>query len=356
MGSLQDAFLVSAVTMILIIRFQLWLTNYPQLGGGNLHIAHLLWGGLFMLVALGMLLSFVGPWIRFPAAIVGGVGFGFFIDELGKFITSDNDYFFQPAAAIIYLVFVVLYLLTRWMQNRRGLSQSECLVNAVDMLTEAAERGFDEHEKRRALELLAQADPANPLTGELRSVVERIETTEARQPGRAVRVAERIRQAYARLVEHRRFAWIVSAVFVVWAAISLVAITFLAIAAALTVGGVSAIDIAVAEGDHLSFINYAGLASSVVSGALVISGVLRMRRGRRLEAYRQFDRALMVAILIGAFFSFIEIQFSAVFGLAANILLLITVRLMIDSEEKLQAASGVAARASRPPAGAYASS
>jgi len=59
-GELQDTFLVSAVTMILVIRLQLWLTNYPQLGGGKLHIAHLLWGGVGMLIALILLLSFVG--------------------------------------------------------------------------------------------------------------------------------------------------------------------------------------------------------------------------------------------------------------------------------------------------------
>jgi hypothetical protein len=143
---------------------------------------------------------------------------------------------------------------------------------------------------------------------------------------------------------------------VAWAAISLISIALLAIAAALTVGGVSVVEIAVDEGDHISFINLAGLASSLVSGLLVISGVLRIRRGHRLEAYRQFDRALMVAILIGAFFSFVEIQFSAVFGLAANILLLITVRLMIDGEQELHGASRVAARAAGPPAGAYAPS
>ncbi len=146
-GSLQDGFLISAVATILVIRLQLWLTQYPQLGGGKLHIAHLLWGGLLMLIAIGLALSYVGRSLRMPAAILGGVGFGFFIDELGKFITSDNDYFFQPSAAIIYLIFVLLYLLTSWMQRRRGFSSGEYLANAADLLTEAARRDLDEHEK-----------------------------------------------------------------------------------------------------------------------------------------------------------------------------------------------------------------
>ena len=55
---------MSGVTTILVIRTQLWLTNYPQLGGHGLHIAHLLWGGLFMLVAIGLLLTFLGRRIR----------------------------------------------------------------------------------------------------------------------------------------------------------------------------------------------------------------------------------------------------------------------------------------------------
>jgi len=86
-GPLQDTFLIAAVTMIIVIRLQLWATNYPQLGGGRLHIAHLLWGGLFMLIAIGLLLSLAGRGWRRPAAVIGGVGFGFFIDELGKFVS-----------------------------------------------------------------------------------------------------------------------------------------------------------------------------------------------------------------------------------------------------------------------------
>src|SRR5450755_2562479 len=95
-GGLHEIFLVSSIGMILIIRLQLWATNYPKLSSGRLHFAHLLWGGLLMLVAIGILLSFVDRRLRVPAAVLAGAGFGFFIDEVGKFVTSNRDYFFKP--------------------------------------------------------------------------------------------------------------------------------------------------------------------------------------------------------------------------------------------------------------------
>ena len=152
-----------AVTTILVIRTQLWLTNYPQLGGHGLHIAHLLWGGMFMVIAIGILVTFLGRSPRRVAAIVGGVGFGFFIDELGKFITADNNYFFKPAAALIYLIFIGLFLLTRAFQRERGLSSAERLSNAIDLAGEAAAGRLDAAGRARALALLDGADPQDPL-------------------------------------------------------------------------------------------------------------------------------------------------------------------------------------------------
>jgi hypothetical protein len=49
-----------------------------------------------------------------------------------------------------------------------------------------------------------------------------------------------------------------------------------------------------------------------------------------------FERALLVEIFIGYFFEFLEIQFTAVFGLVVSILLLITVRYMIRGELHLR--------------------
>jgi len=138
-GPHLDWFLVLAVCTVLGIRFYLRLTGYPQIGGDTLHIAHMLWGGLMMLGALIILLSFLGRGSERLAVLVGGVGFGTFIDEVGKFITQDNDYFFQPTVAIIYVVFILVYLAIRAIHRDRLATHQEYLVNALQELTEAAE-------------------------------------------------------------------------------------------------------------------------------------------------------------------------------------------------------------------------
>src|SRR5256714_10366742 len=93
------AMLVSAVATVLLVRAFLALAGYPQLGGRGLHIAHVLWGGLLMVVGLVLLLSFAGPGIRPIAAVGAGVGIRLFIDGGGKVVTPANHYLYRPAAA-----------------------------------------------------------------------------------------------------------------------------------------------------------------------------------------------------------------------------------------------------------------
>src|SRR6266568_7898895 len=127
LGSLYELFLVAAIASLLLIRGGLALSGFPQVGGGGLHIAHMLWGGLLMLVSLLLLLGFIGRRTLHMAALVSGIGFGTFIDELGKFITSDNDYFFRPAIAVVYVIFVLLFLALRTLEAHGRFSQRELL-------------------------------------------------------------------------------------------------------------------------------------------------------------------------------------------------------------------------------------
>lgn len=88
-------------------RLYLDVTGYPQLGNSTFHFAHALWGGLLQVIAAMLMLIYLNEWIFSLSAILAGVGIGLFIDEIGKFITQSNDYFFPLAAPIIYVAFIL---------------------------------------------------------------------------------------------------------------------------------------------------------------------------------------------------------------------------------------------------------
>ena len=158
-----EIFLITAVCAILVIRFFLKLAGYPILGTETLHIAHMFWGGLLMAAAVIMAFSFIGRRNLIWVAALGGVGFGTFIDEIGKFVTHDNDYFFQPAVALMYLCLVLIFLGVKSVIHRTDILPSEYLLNAMESLEEAAFDDMDEVEKATILNYLRRADPDHPL-------------------------------------------------------------------------------------------------------------------------------------------------------------------------------------------------
>lgn len=322
LGLLHETFFVAAVTTILCIRTQLWLTNYPQLGGHGLHIAHLLWGGLFMVIAIAILLSLLGRRARWPAALIGGIGFAFFIDELGKFITADNNYFFKPAAGLIYLVFITLFLVSRAYQRHRGLNESERVRNAIELIGEATIAPLREGSRRRALALLAGVPASNQLRAPLLNLLEGLDATPDPDPPWFARAASGLAHRYEGWTRQRWFHGVVTTIFVFWFGLEVLTIVGLVL-------GSSGDSIA-----HLSFVNVASLVSTAVSCALAAVGLVRLTRGERLAAYTWLARALLVSIFVTRVFSFVESQFGAVIGLGFDVLLLISVQLMAAQERR----------------------
>jgi hypothetical protein len=139
--------LLSFAASITLIRLFLTLTGFPRLGGGGLHIAHVLWGGLLLFFASLLPLILANRWALVLGAALAGAGAGLFLDEVGKFITSSNDYFYPPAAPIIY----VFFLLTAWIyvQFRRPAAKDPrtSLYRVLEGLEEVLDRDLEKAER-----------------------------------------------------------------------------------------------------------------------------------------------------------------------------------------------------------------
>jgi hypothetical protein len=139
--------IVSFAATVIGTRWYLELTGFPQIGGGELHIAHALWGGLLLFIASLIGIVWTGHLVFRVAAVIAGVGIGLFIDEVGKLITATNDYFYPAAAPIIYatfLVAVIAWLRVRDFEQRGARRQ---LLSAMQLLEESVEADLQAAER-----------------------------------------------------------------------------------------------------------------------------------------------------------------------------------------------------------------
>ncbi|CAN5870372.1 hypothetical protein BH10CHL1_BH10CHL1_45960 [soil metagenome] len=149
--------LVSFAASVIVTRVYLELTGYPQLGSGDLHIAHVLWGGLALYIAGLLPLILLNRGALTWSAILNGVGVGLFIDEVGKFITKRVDYFYPPAAPIIYAFFllsVLLYFLVRRPIQKHARSE---LFRALEELPALLDGALLEQERQAIVTRLTYA-------------------------------------------------------------------------------------------------------------------------------------------------------------------------------------------------------
>jgi len=267
-GSLLELLMVTAIVTIIVSRAFLAATGYPQISPGGLHIAHMLWGGLLMLSAIVMVFRYWNPSIRRFAAFTGGVGFGLFIDEVGKFITRDNDYFYQPAIAVIYVVFIFMFLLFRSFSEKSLLSEEEAEVNRF-----------------------------------MRKHLGDMHDTSSRFLAAYDRTRRKLKKAYESLMGIKGFITALMSVFIL--------LNLLQLGMVLGVAKPGWLPLADASG--------ISLAGVFASGAMVFLGLTAFRRARH-KAFLWFKRAVLVNIFITQIFLFYASQLTAIYGLGMNIL------------------------------------
>ncbi|MGA4841721.1 hypothetical protein [Streptomyces sp. G45] len=338
-------FVMSGILTVLVTRAFLALAGYPKLGSkdpdATVHISHMLWGGLLMTVSQVALLGLSGRRLRMWASAVGGVGFGLFIDQVGKQV-SNEGYLYAPAAGLIYLSFAVLVAIAWRAEDspppaQRGPSSAggapgdgtpsddtpgggasdngasdgaerEAAATrtsqAAELLLHGMDGGLTAAERARAQQLLegSQAPTDRALLAALGSVPERVP-----RPRPWL-------DAWQSL--GRRFSGMTGHTGVVRAAVVLVVVMGFLRLGRLAASGLGGPD---SEREWNALV--AALACATVTWGLYLYGVRMLRRDRP-AAFRALRTGLLIDLLPGQVLNFTIHQFSAVQDLVIDVLLL----------------------------------
>lgn len=288
---------------VVVTRLYLALSGYPQIGGGEYHIAHALWGGLLLMVAVTLALLLADRWVPIAVAVCGGAGAGLFVDEVGKFITKANDYFVPLAAPIIYLAFLAVFALVtvvRRMRVRDGRSLAHAVLARLGAV---ADGGLGPAARSALLADLdaLEREPARPdlarLAAALRPVVlaaPEAEASASRWTPLAVRLARVERVVAPRLVV--RLLLVAGLWFV-----GLLSLVGLAVFVVVATGDPDATvvfdDRAVPPGSRPPALLFAAAGETVVGAALLVSGLLLLV-GRDRLAVRLGRAGLVLALAV----------------------------------------------------------
>lgn len=312
-----ELFLVATVVTIAVTRLYLQLTGFPQIGGASgLHVAHVLFGGVLMLAAMVMFMVFLGRTSRWVATLLAGIGFGLFIDEVGKFLTQDNNYFFKPAAAVMYLFLVLVYVVGAYLMRRRALSDRELVVNALKMMQEMAAENLDAYEASELKRMLETASPTVPLRDPLLGVVERV-TREPLAVGRVNRFYVSVRRRAIAVARSTIMQRLGVALFQIVIVVSVLRPTQ------------ELVD------DPSAFAWVWAVAAWLVLAQGVVATVLYYR-GEHVRALQIFALALTLELLVVQFFELLDEPWLGVVRVLVNVLLLGVCHSMLYREEHLQ--------------------
>jgi hypothetical protein len=259
-----------------------------------------------MLVALLLLLSFLDRHIQHLAAVIAGLGFGTFIDEIGKFVTADNDYFFRPAVALIYVSFVVVFLAARGIEGRRPLTEREALANALDLLEGSLDEALEPEDRARIEALLEKAGTDSQLAAVLGDYLATVPTRPDVEAWWET-IPRWGARRYERLARDPRFERGLTAAVIVYATAAVVA-SLLVVTTAARSDASEALSVAAL-----------GQVLSTIAGALLVArGVVALPTSRT-EAYRWFVRGVLVWLLITQVFIFYQSQLAGLGGLAFDV-------------------------------------
>lgn len=322
-------FMATALLTILITRLWIKLDIYNQIAFGVWHIAHVLWGGLFLLISVLLTLVFYGKKTLFWASIFGGVGWGFFIDEIGKYLTKDNNYWFRPAIIFIYVSFIILFLLYRKLEKETPIDIKTRWYKLFEDMEEIINNDLEEKEKKESLKeikeliLLTNDQSKKVVLEKLKIAVEEIKPKKNKKEIDLEKmIAGSVNMTYNRWFK-KKLVFFGFLAYYIWFLIDKFIDT---VRVLLNPNKMMMIQNYYSHYDFFSradvyMISIKFILDLIVAG-FYLAGIIMWGKRKSLRGITLFQWGLLINVFLGSVFKFYFEQFSGIFGLILSILVL----------------------------------
>jgi len=323
------------------VRWYLDTAGYPTVGGGELHVAHVLWGGLALFVAALLPLLLDGRRTLLISALLAGIGAGLFIDEVGKFLTSTNDYFYAPAAPIIYgsiLLLVLLWLIIR----RRSTTDHDVTHVLLEALRDGVDGDLTAGDRQRAIDMQREAEKRRP--GDPDSVPELLvraltsPTMDERLTAEGWVARGDARRLLERVLPTRLERWLIYLSLALAVLTALLSALFLWASTQVELGDINEL---VEDAGRLEFPSepiwiLLSLAVNVVVGVAAVVALVLLARGRTRRGLNAALVALLTNLVAGGLVTFYAAQITA---LTSTVLVVLQLGLVLDLRIRTSRAS-----------------
>ena len=317
-----------SVLSVLATRVFLEVMGNPIIGGGQWHIAHVLFGGIFMIGAMISVLAFEGTMVRKNMAMVFGIGWGLFIDEIGKYVTSDNNYWFRPAVMIIYISFIILFLIYRYLERLRKRDNRTIFYSVLGQLEELGENDLETTEKKRLEASLTQIikEDAGNLKIMSKGILEAIKTIRAKSDKgerKLMTMGKKIYSATYRKIFRRKLIMYGLFGYSVYYALDKI-IDILRIS--VTPEKMAMIERFYSDYDFFGksdiYMIVFKMVFDLMAAIFFLFGARYFWSNKRLRGIRLFKYGLYISILLGSIFRFYFEQFGALVELGLGLIIL----------------------------------
>ncbi len=215
---------------------------------------------------------------------------------------------------VIYVTFVCLFGVIRWLARRR-FSAEEATLIATETLQRAAVGALSDERRLRVLSLMSEAGARGHLALSVRELLERSAVEQQGNETLTLRLSNRLASIWNSLTRHRLFRRGVFTTLIVAGAIS-----------AAEVGWLLRHGLA-----RLAFSQKSFTLTTLVADGVLLIGAMQLRRSL-LSALHWYDHAVLIEITVAQVFLYTSEQLAATLNLAVLLLLWSLIRWGIHLE------------------------